>query len=140
MQTEYRGCCHCGAVGYHYRTAVAPEAWSMRACQCTFCRAHNAISTSDPAGQIEFFADEPEYLRRYRFGLKTADFHVCRRCGVYIGAVIETARGRFGIINVRALTGMPPDLAQVAPISYDSEDSRARTLRREVRWSPVVDV
>ena len=138
MQTEYQGSCHCGAIGFRYWTATPPAEWSIRACQCTFCRAHDALSTSDPAGQIEFFANQPELLQRYRFGLKTADFHLCRQCGVYIGAEIETTRGLFGIVNLHALKEKLSTMAQVAPISYDDEDTRARSLRREVRWSPVI--
>jgi hypothetical protein len=135
---SYPGSCHCGAIGYTYHTAAAPSGWSVRACQCTFCVAHDALSTSDPRGRIEFHADFPEYLQRYRFGLGTADFLLCKKCGVYIGALIETERGRYGIVNVHALAKRPDNLAPVAPISYDQEDTGARVQRREERWTPVV--
>ena len=88
--------------------------WSIRACQCSFCRAHDALSTSDPGGQIEFMASRPELLRKYQFGLKTADFLLCTNCGIYIGAVIETDTGRFGIVNTHALAPLPGLLAVVA--------------------------
>ena len=48
------GSCHCGAIGYDYATEVPPPDWSIRACQCAFCRAHDALSTSDPKGEIRF--------------------------------------------------------------------------------------
>jgi hypothetical protein len=135
--TEYAGSCHCGAIGFTYRTDIEPEHWSIRACQCSFCRAHDALSTSDPAGQISFAASKPEFLNKYRFGLKTADFLLCRGCGVYIGAIIAVAGSAFGIINVHALTATPENLAAIAPISYDAEDAGGRVSRREERWTPV---
>ena len=115
MQTDYIGSCHCGAIGFTYRTAIEPPQWSIRSCQCTFCRAHDALSTSDPAGQIAFTSSRPDLLQKYRFGLKTADFLLCKACGVYIGAVIESAGRAYGIVNVHTLDDAPADLAPTAP-------------------------
>jgi len=139
-ERSYSGSCHCGSIGYVYVTALPPEDWSIRACQCAFCRAHDALSTSDPQGRIAFSASDRLRLQRYRFALMTADFLLCRNCGVYIGAVIETDSGRFGIINTHTLTPVPDNIATVAPISYDSEDTSGRVSRREERWTPVSDV
>jgi len=136
---EYAGSCHCGAIGYRYVSDQAPSNWAIRACQCGFCRAHDALSASDPAATIDFVASESALLQRYRFGLKTADFLLCRRCGVYIGALIETSRGRFGIINTHALTEPPADLAEPLPMHYDNEVVAGRVTRREEKWSPVRD-
>lgn len=140
MHTQYEGSCHCGAIGFTYRTEKDPGEWSIRACQCSFCRAHDALSSSDPGGQIDFTAARPELLRKYRFGLKTADFLLCSECGVYIGALIETGSGAFGIINVHALRDAPANLATTAPISYDDEDIGGRVARREDRWTPVTGI
>jgi len=136
---DYVGSCHCGAIGFRYDCDEPPAAWAIRACQCRFCRAHNALSASDPAASISFEAQEPEFLQRYRFGLMTADFLICRRCGVYIGAMIETPKGRFGIINTHALTDSPADLAAPLAMHYDSEAAPGRVARREERWSRVRD-
>ncbi len=131
------GHCHCGAIGFRYTTSLAPSEWSVRACQCRFCRMHDALSTSDPAGTLEFYCDDPALLNRYRFALKTADFLLCRNCGVYIGAVIQAESGAFGIINTHALDDAPADMADVGAISYDDEDVGGRVSRREQRWTPV---
>jgi len=139
MKTDYAGSCHCGAIGFTYRTSIKPEQWSIRACQCSFCRAHNALSTSDPAGRIAFVASDPELLTEYRFGLKTADFLLCKQCGVYIGAIIASAGGVFGIVNVHALQQTPANLAAAAGISYDTEDVADRVSRREQRWTTVTE-
>lgn len=136
---DYKGSCHCGAIAYTYSCETPPSAWAVRACQCRFCRAHDALSTSDPAATIAFKTSEPGLLQRYRFGLKTADFLFCQRCGVYIGAMIDTPGGRFGIINIHALADPVPATAAPVPMSYDGEETAARVARREERWSPVTD-
>ncbi len=135
---RFEGSCHCQALGFVFHTAVPVAQWIVRACQCSFCRAHRVLSTSDPAGRLEFIAREPAQVTRYRFGLRTADFLVCARCGVYVGACIETERGAYGIINVRTLSPTPADLPAPAPMSYDGEDVSARAQRREARWTPCV--
>jgi hypothetical protein len=134
---EYTGSCHCGSIGFTYCTGISPPDWSVRACQCSFCRAHDALSTSDPDGELAFAAGHPDDLQRYRFGYGTADFLICRRCGVYIGATIESPNGRFGIINTHALKDSPADIAPAAPIRYDEENTEGRISRRGQRWTPV---
>jgi len=136
----YTGSCHCGAIGFSYKCSIDPADWSVRACQCLFCRSHDALSTSDPGSSIEFSATDTSQLNRYRFGLMTADFLLCRNCGVYIGAVIETDKGQFGIINTHALQPQPDKLSGPAPISYDGEVTGGRVARREERWSPISGV
>jgi hypothetical protein len=138
--TPYRGGCHCGAIGYVFHTQIAPQAWTVRACQCGFCRAHAVVTTSDPAGAVEFSVRDPNALNRYRFGLHAADFLICRNCGVYIGAVLDGARGRFGIVNLHALHERIAGLAAPAPRNYDGESAGERIARRERQWTPVLGI
>lgn len=130
----YPGACHCEAIGFAYETAIPPEAWTIRACECRFCRTHGAATTSDPHGVLQLTCRDPERLVRYQFGLRTAEFWLCRDCGVYLGAV--TTGGRFGIINTNALLDRLA-LTPAAPRSYDGETAAGRTSRREQRWTPV---
>ena len=134
---SHEGRCHCGAIGFVYRTALAPEDWPIRACQCTFCRLHAGLTTSDPDGSLLFFADEPEALNRYEFGLKTADFLICRNCGAYVGATTRAGTTRFGIINVRVLHSLAGLLRNPELMNYDSQDASERQARRELRWTPL---
>ncbi|MEM7430881.1 MAG: hypothetical protein AAF351_02960 [Pseudomonadota bacterium] len=136
----HTGHCHCRAIGFGYTTEIAPSKWSVRACQCRFCRQHDALSASDPNATLGFSATRDDCLQRYRFGLKTADFLLCRQCGVYIGAVIETAGRRFGIINTHALDEQPADIAAPGSIHYDGEQIADRVDRRERVWTPVTTV
>jgi hypothetical protein len=135
--TSHEGRCHCGAIGFAYRTAQPGERWSIRACQCTFCRLHDALSTSDPQGGLTFEIREPELLQRYRFGGRTADFLICRRCGVYIGAQMAAGGRVFGIINVHALRAPPSGLPTPVAMSYEGEGASERLDRRLQRWTPM---
>jgi hypothetical protein len=134
---SFKGSCHCGALGFSFQTALPVADWNVRACQCRFCRAHGALTTSDSRGRLTFLVNDVDLLERYRFGLKTADFLLCKRCGVYVGAQIETAHGAFGIINTSTLTPLPDGLPVSAPAEYGSESSAERIRRREERWTPL---
>jgi hypothetical protein len=133
---RYEGACHCHALGYAFHTRVPVTQWRVRACQCKFCRTHGAMTTSDPAGQMAFLIREPALISRYQFGLRTAEFMICGRCGAYVGARMEAGPQAYGIINVRALSPMPVGLPDPMPMSYDGEDVGARGRRREARWTP----
>ena len=51
---NFRGSCHCAAIGFSFQTRLSVDQWSVRACQCQFCRAHGALTTSDPTGRLVF--------------------------------------------------------------------------------------
>lgn len=109
----------------------------MRACQCSFCRAHGALTTSDPSGSLLFLVNDDALLQRYRFGSRTADFLVCRGCGVYVGATIVAAMGDFGIANLRAVRALLEDLPEPVAMRYDGESPGARSARRARNWTPL---
>lgn len=93
----YNGGCHCGALSLRFETAVAPAALQRRACQCSFCRAHGALTISDPDGALRVDA-KADALVRYRFGLKTADFFYLRAMR---GLCRRRVRGRRGCVGDR---------------------------------------
>lgn len=136
--SAYRGSCHCGAVGYEFRTELSPSAWSVRACQCSFCLKHAGVYTSDPQGSVRFVVQDPALLARYRFGQKTADFVFCGRCGGYLGAVTEEDGRQLAVLNIHALDPLPADLPPEQPMSYEGETTGNRNSRRSKRWTPVV--
>ena len=138
MKTWHGGC-HCGALGFEFRTALQPSAWSIRACQCTFCLKHGGVYTSDPSGSVRFAHREPAQLSRYRFGHKTADFVFCGRCGGYLGAVTEEGGQELAVLNIHALDPQPEGLPAAQPMSYEGETIGDRGSRRGKRWTPVKD-
>ncbi len=78
-------------------------------------------------------------LNRYRFGSRSADFFVCVDCGVYVAAVVTSARGQFATLNVNVLSP-PVDVPAAAAISYEGESPGQKLVRREQKWTPVIDI
>lgn len=126
-----RGGCHCGALAVELETALTVETLPLRDCQCTFCRRHAARNATDPAGHLRIVADA-DALGRYQFGLRTADFLVCRRCGVYVACVLDDT---FGSLNTRVLDDFDRLAGPVTPVRYDDEDAATRLARRRQRWT-----
>ena len=133
---SFEGRCHCGAIAFSFRTAQTPDRWTLRACQCRFCRSHGACTTSDPQGSVVFHIANPAKLHRYRFASRTADFVVCRSCGTYVAAVVTSPRGQFATLNVNAIAGIDA-LPEANPVSYEGESAEQKRERRERRWTPV---
>ena len=133
----HEGGCHCGNLRYALETALTLAELPLRACQCSFCRHHGARSTSDPAGRIRFQARDAAQVTRYRFGLRTADFLICARCGVYVGATMQEDGGQWAIVNANTLDGVARLTQDSAPMDYDGEDAARRGSRRRQRWSPA---
>ena len=99
----FEGSCHCGAIGYTSRTARDPSAWTVRACQCGFCRAHGAAWVSDAAAQLVLHAHRPGRIRRYRQGSLAAQFLLCGDCGVLVAVVFEDGARTYAAVNARCL-------------------------------------
>jgi len=134
-----RGGCHCGCIEIEFATALAVDEVAVRACQCSFCRAHGALSASDPRGTVTFRARGTESLGQYRFGLKLADFLLCRRCGAYVGAYMPDATdgGRgLAVVNINVLADRDRFRAPQS-MTYDGETREQRLARRRERWMPA---
>ena len=133
------GACHCGNISYVFDASQSVEALGLRACQCSFCRTHGARTTSDPKGAMRFKIRDKEKLQRYRFGLKTADFLICRSCGVFVGALmVEDGKS---YVTVNANTFKPPPRYDIIAVAKDfgAEDAEGRTARRSAMWTPVAE-
>lgn len=128
------GNCHCGNLSFRMETQLSTKELVPRECDCGFCRAHGAKCVSDPSGTATIYIDDASLLRRYRFGLQTADFLVCGRCGVYIGAAITDGEECRVTLNLRA-TEFHDWPATV--VSYEGETARDRVGRRMEKWTPA---
>jgi hypothetical protein len=135
--TTFRGQCHCGNIEILLTTALALDQLVLRACTCSFCRRHSARTTSDPNGQVEFIVHSDRELSRYRFGLKTADFLLCRKCGVYVGAVIAIDGRWCATLNVNIFDSELSLAREATPVNYEGETESVRVLRRQSHWTPA---
>ncbi|MBS0640660.1 MAG: aldehyde-activating protein [Proteobacteria bacterium] len=118
------------------RLTKPPAEMQVRSCACSFCRAHATRTVSDAAGQAEVRADW-SLVAKYRFGTRTADYLLCRRCGVYVGAVCDTPAGLRAVINTRCLDDQAAFVQTAVHPDYDNETVEARLARRALNWTPV---
>jgi hypothetical protein len=137
---RFEGGCHCGNLSYVFDASAPLGSLGLRADQCSFCRAHAARNTSDPNGTIRIAVHDGAKLSRYRFGLMTADFLVCRECGIYIGALMEDGGRMWFTVNVNSFRDRPGDDVASVPHDFDGEDIAGRVARRKERWTPVTDL
>ena len=107
---------------------------------CSFCRKHGARTTSDPGGRVVITVHHPEQLLRYRFGLRTADFLVCTRCGIYLAAVMNEGFASFATVNVNTLDAVDRLTQPATPVTYEGESAAERSARRKACWTPAVVV
>lgn len=130
----YTGACHCGDLTIEYRTDLASAEWSLRESQCSFCRKHAMLSTSDPDGEIVLTVRDPTSLSRYRFATGVTDFLICARCGVYVGATVVD--DGWMVINGRVMDCAAELLTRAAePRVFDDESADERVAGRKRMWS-----
>jgi hypothetical protein len=113
----FKGQCHCGAIGVELATDRQPSDQVLGACQCSFCRKHNARAFSDPKAHVTLRATDPQHLQRYSFGLKTSDQIICRRCGVYVAMTLTDGGRVWSVVNIdtlddRALFTRTPEMRE----------------------------
>ena len=135
---KHQGSCHCGAIQISLTILSSPEEIPVRACGCSFCRSHGARNVTDQSGLAEIHLSRPDNVSYYRFGLETADFLICRRCGVYVAAVAETASGLRATVNINALDDRNMFVQETVFVDYSAETTAERSSRRSRRWTPAV--
>jgi hypothetical protein len=134
---RFHGRCHCGNIEATFETSQLPASVPLRECGCTFCRRHGAVAVTDPAGSVELWLHEPGEVSRYRFGLRTADFLVCRTCGVYVAAVCSIDGATYATLNANTLEDRAAFTQRPSPVSYDAETAAERLARRRRAWTPA---
>jgi hypothetical protein len=135
---KHLGGCHCGNLRIEVRLTKRPAEMPVRSCSCSFCQTHGTRTVSDPSGQVEVWASDWSMVQGYRFGSRTADYLICRACGVYRGAVCDTASGRRMVVNTRCLDDRAAFTADATHPDYDGEATEARLVRRAANWTPLV--
>ena len=128
------GSCHCGNISFVMRWEPEPREIPARACTCSFCGKHGGLWTSCPAGSLDVTVRDPSLESRYVFGTKTAQFHICSRCGV---APVVTSRidGRlYAVVNVNAFNDVDAVQLRRTPATFDQESEELRLVRRRRNW------
>jgi len=60
------------------------------------------------------------------------------RCGVYFGAVTDTANGLRTVVNVARALMTVLAIEDATPTDFDDEDTETRNARRAKYWTPAV--
>jgi len=134
------GGCHCGNITFRFRIEPDPAEIPARACGCTFCTKHGGVWTSNPAGSLRVDVNDPSAVSLYEFGTRTAQFHICSRCGI-VPVVTSELDGRlYAVVSVNAFEGVDPALLRHAPANFDGESEDVRLARRRRNWIPDVEI
>lgn len=135
-----RGSCHCGNISYTLDWTPDPAEIPARACTCSFCQRHGGVWTSWPAGILKVAFADPSLVSSYAFGTKTADFHVCMRCGTVPLATSRIDGRLYAVVNVNTFDGTDPALLRRLPSKLEGETEDARLARRARNWIGNVEI
>ena len=132
------GGCHCGNISFSLAWEPDPAEIPARACGCSFCVKHGGVWTSNPAGALRLTVKDPALVSRYAFGTRTAEFHICARCGI-VPVVTSRIDGRlYAVVSVNAFEGVEPSLIRRASADFEGEGKESRLARRKRNW--IADV
>lgn len=133
------GRCHCGNIAYSFLWP-GDEVIPARACGCSFCTKHGGVYTSHPHGRLDARIKDPALVHQYTFGTKTAEFYVCRLCGVvpFVTSTVEDSL--YAVVNVHTFEGVDAEEIDVAPSHFDAEGVGERLERRRRHWIPNVNL
>lgn len=132
------GRCHCGNISFSLSWEPNPAEIPARACTCSFCTKHGGVWTSNPRGALEVMVKDRSLVSKYAFGTRTAEFHICARCGIVPIVTSLIDDHLYAVVSVNAFDGIDQSLVRRAPASFDGEGTRARLARRKRNW--IADV
>ncbi|HMM56100.1 MAG: hypothetical protein DYH18_09860 [Xanthomonadales bacterium PRO7] len=133
------GRCHCGNIGFELDWTPEPAQIPARACTCSFCVKHGGVWTACPTGSLVVRVRNPSAVSAYRFGTKTAAFHVCATCGGVPVVTSEIDGSVYAVVNVNTFEDVDPSLLQRTSVTLDDEDEATRLARRARKWIPSVE-
>jgi hypothetical protein len=133
------GKCHCANITFALDWQPDPEVIAARECTCSFCTKHGGVWTSCPTGSLKVTVRDPSLVTKYAFGTRTAQFHVCSRCGVVPVVTSQIDGHLYAVVSVNAFENVEPSLLRHASATFEGEDEAARLKRRTKNWIPNVE-
>jgi hypothetical protein len=134
------GRCHCGNIAFTLLWKPEPLEVSARACSCSFCIKHGGVWTSCPTASLKVIVQNPSLVSKYTFGTKTAEFHICSKCGVVPVVTSRIYQKLYAVVSVNAFEGVEPLLIKRAAASFEGENEEARLARRKRNWIGDVEI
>ncbi len=133
------GRCHCGNISFKLSWEPEPQEIPARACDCSFCTKHGGVWTSCNTGSLKVTVADRSCVSTYSFGTRTAQFHICSKCGI-VPVVTSQIEGRtYAVVSVNAFEGLALSLVKRAAASFEAEDQKARLARRQRNWIANVE-
>jgi hypothetical protein len=131
---DIEGSCHCGNLKYALSWPGSQVEIPGRACGCEFCTKHGGVWTSHPEAILKYSVSDPNQISIYQFGTGTADFHICKRCGVPPFVISEIACVRYAVVNTNTFD--TPDSLEfiVSDTNFENETVDTRLERRISKW------
>jgi Uncharacterized conserved protein len=128
------GTCHCSNIIFALDWQPSPSEIPARACGCSFCTKHGGVWTSTPTGVLKITVQDAALVSRYAFGTRTAEFHVCSKCGVVPVVTSEIEERLYAVVNVNTFDGVDAALLRRSPANFDGEGTDSRLARRARNW------
>ena len=111
---------------------------AARICTCAFCTQHRIRYISHPEAKLALHIGSAEKVNRYRFATGTAQFLICRECGVMPVVLGHQDGALQAVVNANTLEDF--EMPEAARVSYDGESLDERLARRQKNWIGSVAV
>ena len=128
------GKCHCGNISFALRWEPDPVEIPARACTCSFCAKHGGLWTSNPDGALRVVVEDPALVGKYTFGTRTAQFHICARCGIVPVVTCLIDDHLYAVVSVNAFEDVEPSLLRRGSANFEGEEKESRLARRKRNW------
>ena len=129
--------CHCGNVRV---TFDWPDSRTGHSGPCLRLRlVHQAQGSLDLASSMAASScgsPTTPSVAQYRFGTKTADFHVCLTCGVIPIVTCSIEGTRYAVVNVNTFDDVDRSQLVEAAANFEGETTENRLARRRRNWTP----
>ncbi len=83
---------------------------------------------------------QDESVQRYQFGTRTADFLICKNCGVIPVVTCEIDNQIYAVININSLEKVGDFNRHSQEADFDRESTQNRLQRRKKNWIGKVTI
>ena len=89
-----------------------------------------------PDGRFDLQIADASQAIPYRFGTKTADFHICLTCGVLPIVTCMIEGGQYAVVNANTFDDVDRSQLVETETDFDGETTDNRLARRQRNWTP----
>jgi len=134
---EYVGACACGSVEVRLTSALAPSEFQPRsdASTCAFCREHDGVWISDPAGALAIRAADRTSVRT--FASERVGFHFCAACNELVYATFGDSSREVAVVRAALFEAIRSAARPTLATNFEGEQLEGARQRRLEKWTPV---